>query len=293
EIVILSNLRHRNIAKFYGSAEILPNYHHICMELCYTDLQRYFINTRTKPPEEVEVRPIILHILHALEYLELNRIVHNDIKPSNIGLNSRLKAKLLDFGSAYSLDEILVTGSRPAGTLVFQPPEFFLSSSNFMSTSYECFDCKTDIWSVGVTIYFICSHRLPYEGNTYFEILEKMRSTLLVFEDERFSQELQIFIRSSLARNNKQRPNAKECLNFEWIAKENQKCHKKFNKMIYRKKPKILKSVADKNKGHLRKKNLDLDFSDSISYTGLEEDPDFYESICWNRLPKKYRGSCI
>jgi serine/threonine protein kinase len=82
------------------------------------------------------------HILNALQYLHRLHLIHNDLRPANILLHKG-KYLLADFGLAMAL---IPGGSSTSvsGTPGFMAPEVLASETR------EHYDCKCDLWSLGV-----------------------------------------------------------------------------------------------------------------------------------------------
>lgn len=103
---------------------------------------------------------IIKQMLQALAYLHSKNIVHRNIRAGNILFDDpkRLNLKLIDFDFA---------GIKPAGE------NFFLKEDgNPMFEAPEViqnnYDEKSDIWSVGVMLYYLVSGLLPFNGDYNF-----------------------------------------------------------------------------------------------------------------------------
>ncbi|XP_028752284.1 mitogen-activated protein kinase kinase kinase 5-like [Neltuma alba] len=98
EIEILSQLEHPNIIKYHGS-ERVGNQIWLFTEYVETGTLTKYISERDSFQERF-VRDITLQILSALAYLHSKRIVHRDIKPDNVLVDSYGFVKLIDFGLA-------------------------------------------------------------------------------------------------------------------------------------------------------------------------------------------------
>jgi serine/threonine protein kinase len=95
-------------------------------------------------------------------------MVHRDVKPANVILEGNLeKALLMDFGIAKALtDEVEETGAEPVvGTPQYMSPE--------QIAGWDEIDHRSDIYSLGVMAYRMLTGKLPFDGETPREILEK------------------------------------------------------------------------------------------------------------------------
>ena len=124
EAVMLSQLKHPRVVSynevFLGSNAAKGNYVGIVMEYCSGgDLFQVLCKQRTKkrPVSQRRVRMWIAQLCQALSYLHSQHVIHRDVKPMNVLLDSEGNAKMADFGLARHLG---VSGSggpvMPANT---------------------------------------------------------------------------------------------------------------------------------------------------------------------------------
>ena len=167
EAQIMASLNHPNIIALHSYFEEQGNY---CLVMEYMEggsLKELI--RRTGPiPEELAL-PVFQQIAEALAYAHSQGIIHRDIKPSNIMISADGQYKLGDFGIArmQETEGLTKTGSR-MGTLIYMSPEQINDSKHM--------DTKTDVYSLGVTLYEMLTGRAPYNETTEsdFRIMEKI-----------------------------------------------------------------------------------------------------------------------
>lgn len=123
-------------------------------------------------PQELCVK-YSLQILNGFLYAHSRGIVHRDIKPSNFIINKEGTIKILDFGIAKILkgDVNITKAGTKMGSLMYMSPEQITGRS---------VDIRTDIYSLGVTLYQMLTGCLPYEAmNSEYEIQNSIINTKL------------------------------------------------------------------------------------------------------------------
>ena len=103
---------------------------------------------------------------------EEKHLLHRDIKPANIMINSDGELKVLDFGLSKQCD--IDTGLTSAGQTLGSPG--FMSPEQFRDS--RIYDCRSDIFSLGATIYFVLAGgRLPYAGRSPLAAYQNIMTT--------------------------------------------------------------------------------------------------------------------
>ncbi|WP_338869796.1 serine/threonine-protein kinase [Spirosoma sp. SC4-14] len=135
------------------------------------DLGRYLIEHG--PLSEAQATRWFADILDAMTYVHQKNLIHRDIKPSNLFLTRSGQIKVMDFGIAKIMDnnlELTETNTN-IGSPQYMSPEQITSPKNV--------DYRTDIYSLGVTLYALLTGKRPYDdsfGSSYkvqTEIVQK------------------------------------------------------------------------------------------------------------------------
>lgn len=168
EAKILANLsKNPNIVQIYTWGEHRgSNY----MALEYMDY-----SLEDKIEENVDGLPlkealeIIANCCDALTYAHDQGVLHRDIKPANVLVDAKTnQVKVCDFGLARFYNKGIDSATQ---TIAGSPP--FMSIEQITGKSL---DERSDVYSLGVTLYQLLSGNLPFSGNSQFEIMEKIRS---------------------------------------------------------------------------------------------------------------------
>jgi serine/threonine-protein kinase len=105
---------------------------------------------------------IVMQICDALTAAHQVGLIHCDVKPQNIILSPEGCVKLIDFGIARLAEQCRKAGQDLWGSAAFISPERIQELD---------FDHRTDIWSVGVILYYLAFGRLPFRGTSTPELM--------------------------------------------------------------------------------------------------------------------------
>eukprot|EP00730_Choanoeca_flexa_P002922 TRINITY_DN1122_c0_g1_i1.p1 TRINITY_DN1122_c0_g1~~TRINITY_DN1122_c0_g1_i1.p1 ORF type:complete len:415 (+),score=90.63 TRINITY_DN1122_c0_g1_i1:133-1377(+) len=193
ELDILHRCHSGTIIDYYG-VFFAENRIHICTEFMNGgSLDRYAII-----PEQV-LGVILGEVLAGLDYLITLKIMHRDVKPSNILINTRGQIKLCDFGVSRQLEKSVT--ATYVGTNAYMAPERVL---------HRPYDARSDVWSLGITAYELASGQQPYAqlgARSAIELLQCIvHEAQPSLDPEAFSAELQDFVSRCLVKEVDQRP---------------------------------------------------------------------------------------
>ncbi len=154
EVRSAGRLNHQNIVTIYDYGEdVLP---FVVMEYVEGESLESLRKKKGKFSMN-ELYPIIKGVASGIDYAHSMGIVHRDIKPDNILLTKDYVPKITDFGIARILDTSSTQDSGIIGSPSYMSPEQILGGP---------IDSTTDIFSLGVMIYYLIAGEKPFYGNT-------------------------------------------------------------------------------------------------------------------------------
>ncbi|XP_050440995.1 dual specificity mitogen-activated protein kinase kinase 4-like isoform X1 [Adelges cooleyi] len=206
------------IVQFYG-ALFKEGDCWICMELMDTSLDKFYKYIYEKLNQQIPeniLGKITVATVKALNYLkEKLKIIHRDVKPSNILLDSRGNIKLCDFGiSGQLVDSIAKT--RDAGCRPYMAPERIDPVRGRGG-----YDVRSDVWSLGITLVEVATGRFPYpRWSSVFEQLCQVVQgdpPRLHSSSNNFSPHFINFVNTCLIKEENQRPKYNKLLEHPFI----------------------------------------------------------------------------
>src|ERR1044071_5813897 len=121
-----------------------------------------------------------MQIAAALSAAHAAGVTHRDIKPDNLMLRPDGYVKVLDFGLAKLTDRPTETDNEaPTRAMVNTDPGTVMGTVGYMSPEQargQATDARTDIWSLGVVIYQMVTHHLPFEGTSNSDVIAAILS---------------------------------------------------------------------------------------------------------------------
>ena len=156
-----AGLQHPNIVNVYDVAEDRGLYY-IVMELVEGITLKDYIQKKGKLTPK-EVIGITLQVCAGIEAAHSNNIIHRDVKPQNIIISKEGKVKVTDFGIAKATSSNTIS-TNVMGSVHYTSPE--QARGGFS-------DAKSDIYSLGITMYEMITGELPFDGDSTVSIALK------------------------------------------------------------------------------------------------------------------------
>lgn len=156
-----AGLLHPNVVNVYDVGEDRGLYY-IVMELVEGITLKEYIQKKGRLTTK-EVISIAVQVCSAMEMAHSHNIVHRDIKPQNIMISKEGKVKVTDFGIAKATSSNTIS-TNVMGSVHYTSPEQARGGYS---------DAKSDIYSLGITMYEMITGELPFDGDSTVSIALK------------------------------------------------------------------------------------------------------------------------
>lgn len=155
EARLVAKLRHPNLAQIHSLVEAGELY------LIFEYVEGRTLSAvleRKGPFSPAEARRVLAQVCGALDYAHGQRIIHKDLKPSNIMVGADGSCKVMDFGIAHQArGSASHTQTAASGTPPYMPPEQAMGSVS----------PAADLYALGVLAYELLTGHLPFTGPDY------------------------------------------------------------------------------------------------------------------------------
>jgi len=166
EIEIMNIIKNENSVQFKSKIDS-KDYFYIIMDLCINNLEEY-IKSRENDITIKEIKEVLTQLNNTFKIMNEKKIIHRDLKPSNILISldrlDKCLIKLSDYGSSKFNNLSNTITNSINGTPITMAPEI-LNGENY--------NFKSDIWSLGIIIYYMLNKEYPYNG----------KNEMLLFKD--------------------------------------------------------------------------------------------------------------
>jgi serine/threonine protein kinase len=154
EVILARKVDHPNVCRVYDIGES-EGTHYVSMEYISGKTLAQIMQERKRLPPETSLA-IIKQVLLALREAHRAGVIHRDLKPHNIMIDSNHSVFITDFGISISMEASRLGKSDAVlGTPYYMPPEGFDGR----------FDQRTDLYAIGVILYEMSTGSLPFTGN--------------------------------------------------------------------------------------------------------------------------------
>ncbi len=169
----LARMEHRNIAKILEAGATAEGRPYLAMELVRGQpIDEYCLERKLLEKDRIK---LFLSVCRGVQHAHLKGVIHRDLKPANILVSEGVdgpRLKIIDFGIARTLEDdtdstFPTLAGQVLGTPEYMSPEQALGDP-------EAVDTRTDIYSLGVILYELLTHRLPYDLKE-MSVVEKLR----------------------------------------------------------------------------------------------------------------------
>lgn len=193
---------------------------------------RRLSKNQPEPPREIqgrrlqfeEIYSFFKDITSGLNHLHVSGYIHRDLKPSNCLLHDGgkgLRVLVSDFGEV-QVENMVRKSTGSTGTISYCAPEVL--RREYPAGAYGNFTTKSDIFSLGMILYFLCFAKLPYQNANVYnedqEVLNELREEITSWSglhEERklrpdLPEKLYTFLRRLLSLDPADRPSAEDIL---------------------------------------------------------------------------------
>ncbi|MBE3049150.1 protein kinase [Candidatus Bathyarchaeota archaeon] len=158
EISLMKELKHENIVGLHDVIHT-ENKLMLVFEHMDGDLKRYMdINGDRGALKPTTIKSFMYQLLKGIDFCHQNRVLHRDLKPQNLLINSKGSLKLGDFGLARAFGIPVNTFSNEVVTLWYRAPDVLLGSRTY--------NTSIDIWSAGCIMAEMYTGRPLFPGTT-------------------------------------------------------------------------------------------------------------------------------
>jgi len=275
EVKVLEAIKHPNIIEMYETYRTKSNKLVIILEYAQNgDLANKIKSYNGKLIEEEQIRLWIIQLCLALKHSHDHKIIHRDLKTSNVFLDAENNVKLGDFGLAMNLIHSRYQEQGIAGTPLYLSPEGI--------TKGIC-SVKSDIWALGIILYELCAQKHPFMASNFGHLIHKICNEEIPELPDVYSADLRQFIMSLLERDEKKRPNIGQIFETDIIQNILIKNKNEFKKLI---------NLTTSNNLKINDNGLKKGFSNMKVYRFSEyKDPNVFLSNIQSIVNKEEKAS--
>eukprot|EP00741_Cyanophora_paradoxa_P004390 tig00000802_g4261.t1 len=208
EIAIMKKFNQRNITRLIEVVDDpAEDRMYLVMEFVDGGVVKF---EEARGPEEraAYARSVFRQLMMALEYMHFHNVCHRDIKPENMLLTGDGVLKVTDFGVSVACEGEDDTQKKTAGTPAFLAPEACHGGA------YR--GKPADVWAAGVSLYYLATGRLPFEGASMVELYERVGEGRVEYP-EGMEPRLRALLERVLERDPERRATVAEIREHAWM----------------------------------------------------------------------------
>ncbi len=213
EIRFLASISHQNIISYKESfyEEKTGNLNLVLEYANDGDLHSKIFQQKNKKVyfKEKQIWSYFIQLVKGLKVLHDNNLMHRDLKTANIFLMKNGICKLGDLNVAKLYNGDLLNSKM--GTPCYAAPEIW---------NHKTYTFKSDIWSLGIILYELCTFNLPFYGSDYKDTYKKLMKGYYTSIPNHYSHEINIIINMCLQFNPHNRPTCIQLLENDIIKKK-------------------------------------------------------------------------
>lgn len=164
EMSVMSKLEHENIVKYFQGGLHEDRFFYVMELVDFATLKEVLANRGALTWQEAA--ECARQICIALQFAHEHGVIHRDLKPANLFVSNAGLVKLGDFGLARDLgnDRLTIEGFT-VGTVRYMPPEQITGEAEITGA--------TDLYALGCLLYEMLTGRVPFDGDTTMDLLNK------------------------------------------------------------------------------------------------------------------------
>ncbi|KAF2093680.1 Pkinase-domain-containing protein, partial [Rhizodiscina lignyota] len=166
EISLMKELKHENIVSLHDVIHT-ENKLMLVFEFMDKDLKKYMDTYGQRGAlDAATIKSFMYQLLRGIAFCHENRVLHRDLKPQNLLINTKGQLKLADFGLARAFGIPVNTFSNEVVTLWYRAPDVLLGSRTY--------NTSIDIWSAGCIMSEMYTGKPLFPGTTNEDQLQKI-----------------------------------------------------------------------------------------------------------------------
>jgi cyclin-dependent kinase 2 len=167
EISVLKEIQHENIVKLIDTVHTEDKLY-LIFEYLEKDLRKYMETFKVLP--EPLIKKFLFQILSGICFCHRHRVLHRDMKPQNLLIDSNQNLKIADFGLARAFCVPMKTYTHEVVTLWYRAPEILLGCKKYST--------PVDVWSVGCIFAELATGKPLFTGDSEIDQIFKIFSIL-------------------------------------------------------------------------------------------------------------------